>query len=452
MFNSPFSRHSLLALGLLLSQPALCAVSAEQAVQLDQNLTPMGGERAGNADGSIPAWDGGYQPPSSGGTTLSDPYAADRPLQRIDSSNMAQFAQWLSPGTQAMLRHYPQSFYLQLYPTRRSAAYPEAILQQSRRNASAIKLNANGSGLEGNYTSGVPFPMPQRAEEVIWNHMTRYRGNSVKREIHRMPVQTNGNYQPSLIRQTQVFAANVEDEKPGSNLLFYFIGETLAPARQAGNISLIHEPLDQLNTPRQAWAYNAGQRRVRRAPTLAYDSPQNSADGLATSDNMDLYNGAFNRYNWTLKGKRELLIPYNNYRLHDKQLKYADFIQPAHIKSDYVRYERHRVWEVEGQLKPDQRHIYQKRTFFIDEDTWQIALADHYDARGELWRVSTAYQLNFYNDLVPWMTAEAIHDLQSRRYLISGLSNEVKHEASFGHKALRQDFKPDALRRLGGKN
>ena len=117
-----------------------------------------------------------------------------------------------------------------------------------------------------------------------------------------------------------------------------------------------------------------------------------------------------------------------------------------------VRYERHRVWEVEGKLKAGQRHIYDKRTFFIDEDTWQIALADHYDARGELWRVSAAYQLNFYNDLVPWMTAEAIHDLQSRRYLVSGLSNETPSEASFGHEALRQDFKPDALRRLGGKN
>lgn len=451
MLNSPISRHTLLALSLMISMPAFCAVSAEQAAQLDQQLTPMGAERAGNTDGSIPAWDGGYKPSTSGGA-LVDPYAAEQPLQRIDSGNMAQFAQWLSPGTQAMLRQYPQSFHLQLYPSHRSAAYPESILKQSRQNATRIRLNASGSGLEGGYTSGVPFPVPLRAEEVIWNHVTRYRGGAVKREVHRMPVQTSGAYQASLIRQTQVFASNVRDNTPDSNLLFYFIGQTLAPARQAGNIALIHEPLDQVQTPRQAWAYNAGQRRVRRAPTLAYDSPQNSSDGLATSDNMDMYNGAFDRYDWTLKGKRELLIPYNNYRLHDKGLKYAQIIQPAHLNSDYVRYERHRVWEVEGKLKAGQRHIYDKRTFFIDEDTWQIALADHYDARGELWRVSAAYQLNFYNDLVPWMTAEAIHDLQSRRYLVSGLSNETPSEASFGHEALRLDFKPDALRRLGGKN
>lgn len=451
MFNHSATRHVLFALGLALSQPVLCAVSPELAAQLDLQLTPMGAERAGNADGSIPSWDGGFKT-SSMDRTLADPYSTEQMLQRIDSSNMAPFAKWLSPGTQAMLHQYPQSFYLQLYPTHRSAAYPESILQQSRQNATQISLNASGSGLEGGYASGVPFPIPQRAEEVIWNHVTRYRGGAVMRETHRMPVQTDGSYQASLIRQTQVFATHVKDNTPDSNILFYFIGQTLAPARLAGNIALIHEPLDQLRTPRQAWSYNAGQRRVRRAPTLAYDSPQNSAEGLATSDNMDMYNGAFDRYNWTLKGKRELLIPYNNYHLHGKGLKYAQIIQPAHINSGYIRYERHRVWEIEGELKPGQRHIYQKRTFFIDEDTWQIALADHYDARGELWRVSTAYQMNFYNDLVPWMTAEATHDLQSRRYLLSGLSNEVKREASFGHEALRQDFKPDALRRLGGKN
>lgn len=227
---------------------------------------------------------------------------------------------------------------------------------------------------------------------------------------------------------------------------------TLAPARLAGNIALVHETLDQLQAPRQAWAYNAGQRRVRRAPTLAYDSPQTNSEGIATSDNMDMYNGAFDRYQWTLKGKRELLIPYNSYRLHDKGLRYEQIIQPGHLNSEHVRYERHRVWEVEGQLKPGQRHVYNKRTLFIDEDTWQIALADHYDARGELWRVSAAYQLNFHNDLVPWMTAEATYDLQSRRYLLNGVSNEVKNEPSFGQTADRQAFKPDALRRLGGKN
>lgn len=131
MFNHSATRHVLFALGLALSQPVLCAVSPELAAQLDLQLTPMGAERAGNADGSIPSWDGGFKT-SSMDRTLADPYSTEQMLQRIDSSNMAPFAKWLSPGTQAMLHQYPQSFYLQLYPTHRSAAYPESILQQSR--------------------------------------------------------------------------------------------------------------------------------------------------------------------------------------------------------------------------------------------------------------------------------------------------------------------------------
>lgn len=221
--------HSLLMLALLLSKPALAAVSAEQANALDNRLTPMGAERAGNADGSIPAWDGGFKP-TTAGQTLGDPYAGERPLQRIDASNQQQFAQWLSPGTQALLKHYPQGFYLLLYPTHRSAAYPDEVLKQSRSNATRIRLNASGSGLEGGYVNGVPFPMPEKAEEVLWNHVTRYRGGAVKRDSHRMAVQTDGSYQASAMRQTQVFASNIKDNTPDSNILFYFIGDDPGPS------------------------------------------------------------------------------------------------------------------------------------------------------------------------------------------------------------------------------
>lgn len=449
-FSHPCS-ISLLAGVLMLAGNTQAAVSEQEALQLDKQLTPIGAERAGNADGSVPNWNGGYHP-AEPGPTIRNPYADEQPLQRINSSNANQYQQLLSDGQLALLKQYPQSFYLQVYPTHRSAAYPQEVLDQTRANATHIRLNNSGSGLEGDYVTGVPFPIPQSAEEVLWNHLTRYRGGRVEREIHRITAQAKGTYQASKLAQSQVFASNISGTKPSDNILFYFMGETLEPARLAGTIALVHEPLDQLHSPRQAWVYSAGQRRVRRAPTLAYDSPQANADGLATSDNMDMYNGAFDRYQWTLKGKRELLIPYNNYRLHDKSLSYEQIVQPGHINSEYVRYERHRVWVVEGQLKPGQRHVYNKRTFYIDEDTWQIALADHLDERGELWRVSMAYHMNFHHDLVPWMTAEATYDLMSRRYLLNGISNQVKGEFRFGGTAQKQDFKPDALRRRGGKN
>jgi len=440
--SATFGPALSLAIGLAFSQASVAAVSEQQAQQLGQQLTPMGAELAANDDASIPAWTG-----------KAADLANDKKLFTIDQRNMAQYQDKLTVGQQAMLNKYPD-YKIHVYPTRRTANYPTDVVEATRFNATNVSLNENGSGLVGGYQQGTPFPVPQSAEEIIWNHIARYRGGVVERIIHRMAPQTNGSYTPSEIWQKMAFNSHIKDAKSSDNLLYYFVGKTLAPARNAGTMTLVHETMDQIAEPRKAWIYNAGQRRVRRAPQVAYDSPQNNAEGQATSDNMDMYNGAMDRYDWKLVGKKEIYIPYNNQQLHDKSLSYDDIIQPGHINSDLVRHELHRVWQVEGTLRTGMRHVYKKRTFFIDEDTWQIAIADHYDERGELWRVAQAYHMNFDaedGNQVPWYTAEAVFDLISGRYLINGLSNEVDGEFSFGGSEKKRNFKPSALRRMGGK-
>ena len=52
------------------------------------DLTPLGGERAGNAEGTIPEWTGGITEPPAGytvGEHHRDPFAGDRPLFVIDA-------------------------------------------------------------------------------------------------------------------------------------------------------------------------------------------------------------------------------------------------------------------------------------------------------------------------------------------------------------------------------
>lgn len=431
-----------LALGLTFAQSSLAAVTADQAQQLGKELTAIGAEMKASEDGRIPA-------PGADAAQV----ASDQLLFTIDQNNLAQYQDNLSEGQIAMLKKYPD-YKIPVYPTRRTATYPADVIEATRFNATNVSLNENGSGLVGGYQQGTPFPMPQSAEEIIWNHIARYRGGVVERVIHRMAPQTNGSYTPSEIWQKMAFTSHIKDAKSSDNLLYYFVGKTLAPARNAGTMTLVHETMDQIAEPRKAWIYNAGQRRVRRAPQVAYDSPQNNAEGQATSDNMDMYNGAMDRYDWKLVGKKEIYIPYNNQKLHDKSLSYDDIIKPGHINSDLVRHELHRVWQVEGTLRTGMRHVYKKRTFFIDEDTWQIAIADHYDERGELWRVGQAYHMNFNTadgEQVPWYTAEAVYDLISGRYLINGLSNEVDGEFAFGGSEKKRNFKPSALRRMGGK-
>ncbi|MNO70294.1 hypothetical protein D3C76_611720 [compost metagenome] len=188
---------------------------------------------------------------------------------------------------------------------------------------------------------------------------------------------------------------------------------------------------------------------MRRAPQVSYDGPGTAADGLRTSDNFDMYNGAPDRYDWKLVGKKEIYIPYNNYKMDDPKLKYGAIIKAGHLNQDLSRYELHRVWHVVATLKPGERHIYAKRDFYIDEDTWQAAEIDHYDGRGTLWRVAEAFQQYYYNNQVNWYTAETLYDLLSGRYLTLGLKNEEKSSYDYNYRAGESDYTPAALRQAG---
>lgn len=432
---------------------AQAKVSPEQAARLGgSELTPVGAERAGNADGSIPAWTGGMKalPPTyKPGGRLVDPYANEKPLFSISAQNVQQYQDKLSPGQIALLNRYPGSLQMNVYPSHRSARLPEVEYQRIKDGATETDLVQGGNGLV-NFSANVPFPIPQNGQEVIWNHITRYRtALGLSRSYTQIPVQANGSFTPVLFEENVLFA-NRFANNPNPNRLFVFLQRILAPARLEGDVLLVHENIDQIKEPRSAWIYNAGQRRVRLAPTIAYDGPGTASDGLRTSDDLDMFNGALDRYNWELKGKRELYIPYNSYKLRDGDLSYKDILSKGHMNPDHLRYELHRVWVVEATLKEGSRHIYARRTFFVDEDTWQIAIADHYDGRGELWKVKEGHEVMHYQVAVPWLACESLYDLNSGRYLVTGLDNEEKgYQYDFNYIGKFGDFTPAALRRAG---
>ncbi|WP_312931252.1 DUF1329 domain-containing protein [Pseudomonas sp.] len=440
-------------LGLsLLSSSVMAAVSAEQAAKLGTTLTPMGAEKAGNADGSIGPWEPLSKTAGSvdGKGFLSDPYGSEQPLFTITAQNVEQYKAKLSPGQLAMFKSYPDTYRLPVYKTHRSATVPDAVFAAIKQNATQTTLVQGGNGLN-NFRTAIPFPLPQSGLEVIWNHITRYRGGSVTRLVIQATPQQNGSYSPVSFQDQFVFSDRMKDYDPAKpeNMLFYFKQKVTAPARLAGTVLLVHETLDQVKDPRKAWIYNAGQRRVRQAPQVAYDGPGTAADGLRTSDNLDMFNGAPDRYDWKLEGKQEMYIASNAFKLDSPSLKYDQIIKAGHINQDLARYELRRVWHVVATLKPGQRHIYAKRDVYIDEDTWQAAVIDQYDGRNQLWRVSEAHAQSYYNVQVPWYTLEAIYDLQSKRYLALGMKNEEKRAYDFGFTASKSDFQPAALRQEG---
>ncbi|WP_196140528.1 DUF1329 domain-containing protein [Aliikangiella sp. G2MR2-5] len=438
----------------LASSAAMAKVSPEQVAKLGTELTPVGAEMAGNADGTIPAWTGGISKPPAGykqGDFHPDPYSSDKVLFTITAANAEQYKDKLTAGQMALFKAYPETFKMNVYPTHRSAAYPTHVYEETKANAGRTTLVEGGNGLK-QAAVGFPFPIPQSGLEVIWNHIVRYRGETATRYVGQATPQRDGSYTLVKFRDEidQVYTkkGTKPEDLEKENMLFYFKQWVTAPARLAGTALLVHETLDQVKKPRQAWTYNTGQRRVRRAPNVAYDAPGTAADGLRTTDDFDMYNGAPNRYDWKLIGKKEIYIPYNTYKLHSNTVKYDEIIQAGHINQDLVRYELHRVWVVEANLKEDTRHQYKKRVFYIDEDSWQIAISDIYDTQDQLWRVAMSHAVNYFEVPLLWSTLEVFHDLKSGRYLALGLDNEDSMPDFFA-KRDKRDFTPAALRRAG---
>jgi hypothetical protein len=429
------------------------AVSESDAARLGRDLTPIGAETAGNAAGTIPAWNGGILTPAAGyrrGDHHPDPFAADQPLHTVTAANAAQYAGQLTAGSEALLKAYPD-YRMIVYPTRRSASNPQRIYDATRTNATSARLVHDGNGIAG-AAVGVPFPIPQNGLEVLWNSLTRYRGVAAGRTINQAAVERGGGYQ--LVKFEDEFLFNyarpdiTAAELEKDNVLIYYKQATVAPARLAGTILVVWETMDQVKEQRRAWQYNAGRRRVTRAPNVGYDYPGTNADGQRTTDQFDMFNGAPDRYDWKLVGKKEMIVPYNSYRLHSDKVKYADILKPLHINQDLARYELHRVWVVDATLKPGKSHLYPRRTFYIDEDSWQILAADQYDAHGQIWRVSEAHCINYYDAQTFWSTLEVHTDLQNGRYLAVGLDNEDAMY-DFGLRRTPADYTPESLRREG---
>ncbi|MGE8066264.1 DUF1329 domain-containing protein [Pseudomonas sp. NPDC089569] len=453
--NKKYLMHTSALVLSLLATGVMAKVSPQEAEKLGTTLTPMGAEKAGNADGSIPAWTGGL-PVNAGSVDskgfLSDPFADEKPLFTITAQNAAQYKDKLSAGQMAMLARYPQTYRIPVYKTHRTAALPADIYAAAK--ASALKTEGvdGGNGLTGfNDSRYYAFPQPKSGVEVVWNHTTRYRGGNIKRLMTRVQPQTDGAFSVVEFEDEISYPGQLadQDKDKAGNLLFYFIQRVTAPARLAGNVLLVHETIDQVKEPRMAWLYNAGQRRVRRAPQVAYDGPATAADGLATSDNYDMFNGAPDRYDWQLVGKKEMYIPYNSYKLDSPNLKYADILKAGHINQDLTRYELHRVWEVVAKLKPGERHIYATRHMYFDEDSWELAEVDHYDGRGQLWRVGEGHIQQYYHKQVPGYTAETLYDLVAGRYSVVGLKNEEKRSIEFGFQSAAANYTPAALRQAG---
>lgn len=376
-------------------------------VPLGPGLTPFGSEAAGNAAGTIPPYTGGLTATPAGidwdsnKTLPPDFFAGDKMLYKVDQSNLSQYAHLLPDGIQALITK--DGFNVQVYPTHRTVAYPDFVLQNIALNVNRAQLDAAGGrlGFTGGL-GGIPFPVLDTNDplkggaQLIWNHLTRWTGVWLNNNLSGWVVQGGG--QPVLASlglnhyYYPYYDPNMTVDK-FDGILYKLLNVASGPPTVIGNEICYWDTINPSQDPIKVWQVLAGQGRVRRAPEVEYDTPASFVNGIGNYDEYFGFSGSPDQYDWRYIGKQEMLIPYNNNKVYTATSR--QFHLPKFPNPDFIRWELHRCWVLEATLHPGKRNVMAKRRMYIDEDTWQIAITDTWDARGALFHANINVNANF---------------------------------------------------------
>lgn len=416
-------RFGLLGVLLLGCSPAMSAVSPADADQLRTRLTPLGAERIGSADGTIPEWRGGLTAPPAchaAGTRYCDPHAGERAYATITAENLDPWRERLSAAHIAMLERYPDTYRLPVYASRRTFANPPAVYDAAYQNALKATLAPSGDAVR-DATIAVPFPIPKDGAELVWNHRLRWRGPAYTRSASQASVTPSGEAHLVTIREDADFpyarGALAED-----GVAQRWLWLVMQPERLHGYLTLAHDSLDAQAHPMQAWSQQPRHpepRRIRKSRNFGFDSPAMLSDDLRFEDQYDSFFGSPSRYTWRVIAKREMVVPYNAYPLHSGRRTVRALLQRGHMNPALARYEVHRVWVVDATLKPKALHRHKRRTLYIDEDSWQILMVDLYDRADRLWRWQEVHTVMAHDRATLMPAVEVLHDLDSTRYLLT---------------------------------
>lgn len=433
--------------------PAYAAVSAEEAAKLKTTLTPLGAEKAGNKEGTIPEWSGGFTQAPAGyksGAPRPDFFAGDKPLASITGKNLDQYADKLSEATKALLKKYPD-YRLDVFPTRRSAAAPQWVYDNAFKNATRAKSAKGGDAVEGAY-GGIPFPIPKDGYEVLWNHRMSWAGENAYTPATTWLVTSQG--KAIMASKYEEWFSNPYYYKDGAAEKFdgYYIKNKLLtrePASKAGEGLLDWQYVEPAEKP--SWQYLVGQRRVRRSPSVGYDTPNFITSGIGFFDEAFGAYGPLDRHDLKLIGKQEMYVPYNNNRAATATPE--QLVTPRFLNPDFVRWELHRVWVVEATLRDGKRHVVPKRRYYVDEDSWNILLSDGWDAKGELWR--GYYSLTLLAPEIPALLGNVLnwggYNVQTGEYYLSVATTGAKVQYEITPRQPEDFFSPESLASEGGR-
>lgn len=347
-----------------------------------------------------------------------DPFADEKPLFTIDSNNLAQYADKVTPGVRELIKRWPDSYKLNVYPTHRT--YPQMAGERAAatiKNATnpECKTFADGVGLSEACMGGFPFPIPKDGYQVMWNHLVRERSfGGFEGRGTNLVIDSAGTL--STPREFSVYTS-YPYWSGNEDYYLYSVSSNISPARDSGNKMLLWYPLRYDEKDQRSWSYSTGQRRVRLAPEYTYDTPITPLGGVLYFDESNMFSGRMDRFDYKLVGKKEMYVPYNSYK---QVIAPTDvLIGKKHINPDVTRWELHRVWVVEATLKSGVRHAASKRYFYVDEDSWTIVASEGFDQAGKVFRVLLANTgANYISGVggVDWASSMVGYDLARGGY------------------------------------
>ena len=432
----------------LAASSAPASVSNQQAQELRSRLTPVGAERAGNADGSIPAWRGGITsaPGYVPGTPRPDLFAADKPLFSITAQNVHTYEDRLPEGAKALFAKYPD-YRMNIYPSRRTAAAPDWVYENIFRNATRAHAAPEGIayGVEG-AIGGVPFPIPANGFEAMWNHLLAFWGPARELTVSTYIVPSGGKVEAvSTYKEVADFPYYYPGATADSLGPYYFktLHLATAPPARAGEGYLNWQPINIRRANFVAWRLLPGERRVRKAPGISYDVPDTDAAGFISLDEYYIFFGGLDRYNFRLVGKKEMYVPYNNNRLYTWPV--GEILGRDHANPDDLRYELHRVWVIDGTLAPGAHDIVAHRRLYLDEDSWMAVYSDSWDEAGKLWKFGQATMYLMPDVPAIILGSQFVYDLQLGGYAYTFAFNgeSSAYRVTAPHPATL--FTPDSL-------
>lgn len=434
----------------------LAPAAAADSALLGTKLTANGANPAASADGMIPAYTGGITTPPPGyqkGGDHIDPYGDDKPLFTINAANMAQYENRLSAGQKELMTRHPETYRMDIYPARRACALPQFVYDETKKNASRARLTDNGNGVAG-ARIGVPFPIPKSAVEIFWNHNFHWHGHRYHAVTSGANVYASG-ARTKIIREDWRYNFYADPQGPYPehvNNQFHWMGIWKAPARFSGSGFSMFNTINQVERPRNGVMFNPNTRKIMRAPSgaVTYDGPMSTADGMRENHNMFLFSGAPDRYEWKLKGKQEIFVPYNAYKASATTTTHEALMTPYHPNPDFLRYELHRVWVLEVTQKPDVNMEQARRIFYVDEDSWIFLMSDVFNSKDELFLVQHGFIKNYYEAPACVLEFDVMHDLRTDNYNIDHIKLD-NGPADLDYDIKPSDFGSSALRRKIGR-